>query len=333
MKRNTCIDMIKLFFALFIALGHYGIEIISSDMIVNCFFVLSGYFLMKSYKSGKYKSSFQYIKHRIEKIYLYYFAALLLYILIWFWLNDFAWGGLWEKITKIMPELLFLQNAGIFVTGGMNAPCWQLSTLFIASYILFGMLSCNEKLVSNVIAPFIALGGYTYCANIYSGHEPNRWGVEFGMLYVPLFRAFAGLCLGIAVYEVVQKTVSWIEEKKVSPVVISVITCGLGGAFWVNRMGYHTLIAFVGILICALTPVGMMGYINRKINVSFEKISLLIYFTHMSVVQVIGKLDESLFSIGKIIKYWVIVLAVAFVFMKVVDFGKRKLCTHKGVYK
>ena len=54
MKRNYCIDFIKIVLAIFIALGHFGVQIVSSGMVVICFFIISGYFLVRSYESGKY---------------------------------------------------------------------------------------------------------------------------------------------------------------------------------------------------------------------------------------------------------------------------------------
>ena len=49
MKRNYCIDFIKIVLAIFIALGHFGVQIVSSGMVVICFFIISGYFLVRSY--------------------------------------------------------------------------------------------------------------------------------------------------------------------------------------------------------------------------------------------------------------------------------------------
>ena len=53
MKRNYCIDFIKIVLAIFIALGHFGVQIVSSGMVVICFFIISGYFLVRSYESRR----------------------------------------------------------------------------------------------------------------------------------------------------------------------------------------------------------------------------------------------------------------------------------------
>lgn len=47
-QRNYAIDVIKVLFAIIIALGHYGLAFGDSGLIVNLFFVISGFFLVKS---------------------------------------------------------------------------------------------------------------------------------------------------------------------------------------------------------------------------------------------------------------------------------------------
>ena len=82
MKRNYCIDFIKIVLAIFIALGHFGVQIVSSGMVVICFFIISGYFLVRSYESGKYhEDSLKYTQGRLMRIYPCYVSALLVMIL------------------------------------------------------------------------------------------------------------------------------------------------------------------------------------------------------------------------------------------------------------
>ena len=42
MKRNYCIDFIKIVLAIFIALGHFVVQVVSSGLVVICFFIISG---------------------------------------------------------------------------------------------------------------------------------------------------------------------------------------------------------------------------------------------------------------------------------------------------
>lgn len=128
MKRNYCIDFIKIVLAIFIALGHFGVQIVSSGMVVICFFIISGYFLVRSYESGKYhEDSLKYTQGRLMRIYPCYVSALLvmiLYEIIFAIIN----GSLKEKIlniaTTILPESILVQNIGVY-DGGINYPLWQ----------------------------------------------------------------------------------------------------------------------------------------------------------------------------------------------------------------
>ena len=54
MERNYSIDFLKILFALSIACGHFKGSVLSSDLIVELFFILSGFFLVNSFYSGKY---------------------------------------------------------------------------------------------------------------------------------------------------------------------------------------------------------------------------------------------------------------------------------------
>lgn len=100
MKRNYSLDIVKLVFAVFIALGHFGVELISSGMIVNCFFVLSGYFIVRSFDSGKYADggSFAYAKARVKRIYLYYIIAFVVLFIVQYVVQ---WKG--EGVLKELP--------------------------------------------------------------------------------------------------------------------------------------------------------------------------------------------------------------------------------------
>ena len=52
MERNYSIDFLKILFALSIACGHFKGSVLSSDLIVELFFILSGFFLVNSFYSG-----------------------------------------------------------------------------------------------------------------------------------------------------------------------------------------------------------------------------------------------------------------------------------------
>ena len=116
--RNYSVDLLKVVFSLFIAIGHAGIELVSSDIIVHCFFILSGFYMVKSYDSGKYKNSLAYTKARFFRIFPYYIVALGIFLVVHFVQNGMDLRYILSKINMSVPEILLLQNAGFFITGG-----------------------------------------------------------------------------------------------------------------------------------------------------------------------------------------------------------------------
>ena len=71
MKRNYALDLLKFYFAITIAVSHApfaaSFPAIASDKIVMLFFILSGYFLVSSFLSGKYESPGQYTARRLSR--------------------------------------------------------------------------------------------------------------------------------------------------------------------------------------------------------------------------------------------------------------------------
>ena len=79
MERNYSIDFLKILFALSIACGHFKGSVLSSDLIVELFFILSGFFLVNSFYSGKYHGdALSYTASRLKRIYPYYLLAFLI---------------------------------------------------------------------------------------------------------------------------------------------------------------------------------------------------------------------------------------------------------------
>lgn len=317
--RNYSIDILKLVLALFIAIGHGGIEIISSDIIVHCFFILSGFFLVKSFDSGKYnQNSINYIKNRFLKIFPYYLSSLLIFLFVLFIQNNFKLQYIFSQLKNIVPEIFLMQNTGFFVKGGINYPLWQMSVLFITSFILFGVLSFNRNFCLTVICPIIALSGFAYWENLYLSHEIDRWGVLFGFFYVPLIRGFASMCLGMFSYDIITKVVVFIKKYKLSWLFSSVLFILSVIYFSINNDCSLAFWGFVGIIISCMVPDNLINIIFNKKFFSFgEKISLAIYFNHAIVLQLIGRniLSESNNKIIAILLYSASLLVISYIYI------------------
>ena len=293
MKRNYCIDFVKFLFAVFIALGHYDVIVLSGGMIANCFFLVSGYFLVRSSDSTKYNgNSLQYTKSRIKRIYPYYLAALLSLLLYQAYIaiaDGTGISSVYRTLKSILPELCMIQNIGVY-DGGVNYPLWQLCTLIISSHILFSMLQVNKKLTINALCPLVSILGYTYLANIYGSHTVMDWGVVGGFIYVPLMRAFAGVSAGAALYELINGIVHKLEAREVNGHAMGIITILLLFYYFKNHANYQSILAFVGIFICCLYSKGPLPFLfNRKSFSKCEKLSLSIYVNHALIIYLFNR--------------------------------------------
>lgn len=176
MERNYSIDCLKILLAISIACGHFKGSVLSSDLIVELFFILSGFFLVHSFYSGKYHGdALSYTGSRLKRIYPYYLLAFLILFISFKsadllhpirFLSDFA---------NAVPEVLLVQSIGVF-SGGINYPLWQLSTLIVASHILFALMTKDDQITLNVICPLTAICSFTYFSNAFGTHTVEYWG-------------------------------------------------------------------------------------------------------------------------------------------------------------
>lgn len=198
-NKNVAVSWFKLFMAYEVAIGHFnGQSFLTGGLCVNCFFIISGYFLAGSYDSEKYPTTISYTINRIKKLYPEYIVSfILLFILTYLrqlpaGLSEFA--GI---VTNSLPEIFLLQNMGWY-QGGINYPLWFICVLIIASHLLFALLKENRRFTVDFLCPVIALCLGTFYFNMQS----SSWGTTAGdFLYVPLCRGLCFISLGIILHE------------------------------------------------------------------------------------------------------------------------------------
>lgn len=333
MRRNYCIDFLKLFFALCIALSHWGVDA-WAGAIVYYFFIMSGFFLVQSFESEKYVDGFDYTKARISRIYPYYIIAWGILLLSKTAYKLFIGSGgveyLIETISTCLPELFFVQNIGIYNTY-INYPLWQLSTLIISSYIIYSLMCYDKKLTINVICPLIAILGCTYFSNAYETHVVEYWGVIANFISASLLRAFTGLCIGVSLYELIRKVAKWLEKK--SAFFVSVIAAISIIYFSANNIMGNTfqgIISFIIVFSVCLCPKGILSFLfNRKIFKSCEKLSLAIYVSHAFVIWVVEVLVKNRMTWSSIAIFTVVLLIYSYIFARVVDYVIKRMKLRK----
>lgn len=328
-KRNYSIDLLKFYLALVVAVIHtpfaHSFPTFEGGYVVAMFFILSGYFLVQSYGSGKYATPWQYTMNRVKKLYPYYFGA---FVIMFVYMNHSA--GLRNMVLEFcrsLPELLMLQSIGIF-SGGINYPLWQLSTLVVVGHILFGLIQWDRKLTVNVICPAAALLCYTYYIRVSGGAEESPFVVT------TVVRAAAGLCLGMFLYDPINLVVKKLEESpwKGMPVFASCVSLFLILVMWTSRMSYGVLLPFVGLVIGMLYPRGIWAKLFQNQRWRWlDRLSLGIYVNHALIVRIFEN-NPSLYEglpIPADLVYLAVLIPYCIVMMALVD-GCMKLLKSLG---
>ena len=203
MEKNSRLELLRIVFTLIICLYHGHsftggrIWLINGYMCVEFFFILSGYFLYKSFQREKKHSIFTYLRHRLSRLYPeYLFAAVVAIIFLGVVRGEF-------DINKAINEILIMQNTGLFHLGGYNYPCWYVSILLLASCFLYSAITLWKEKVIKFILPLTILLIYTFLGGLESGFE--NWSY-IGPFSIPLLRGAAGMSVGILIADAPWRT-------------------------------------------------------------------------------------------------------------------------------
>lgn len=279
--RNYAVDLLKLFLAFSVALWHEGVKLLSGTMVVNYFFIISGYYLYESFASGKYldTGAVGYTVQRVKRIYpIYLLSFIAMFLAVnanYMFASRFA---LASELINSLPELFLIQSSGVFDCG-INYPLWQLSVLIIASHLLFALLQYHKNLTANVICPIAAIAFFTY-VSFTGGNEDAQFGTVAGFIYLPLVRAFAGLSIGVFLHDPIDIFVGKIQKRKYA--IRLLILLLLFGLLLYHKRNLDSLIVFVLIFaVCQSFRLREAKGIFKKIKI--DKLALSIYCTHAFV--------------------------------------------------
>ena len=296
MKRIYSFDVFKLVFAYLIAVFHFGTELPPGPGItVELFFIISGFFLGKKFYD-KYQADPEnkydqicYTKDHIKSLYPHYLFSLIVLTVYTFIAGVITFLRqpsanqivmIVKNIYATIPEFFFLQNTGFF-GGGTNYPLWQLCTLIISGYFVYGLLYKNEKLAREFILPAAILMIQAFLSVCEDG-----WGTVV-FFHIPLLRAFSPLCIGVlAYYFTTTSYYRYIRSKKLLFNLASIF------AFFSLYVpdGYHNiyLITFVFLLWAMYDPESWINkLLNRKMFRHFGQMSFAVYLNHAVVIDLL----------------------------------------------
>lgn len=331
-NRNIIVDILKVIFAISIANSHFLGSFLDAGIIVIAFFVMSGYYLARTQELKRNQTTWNYTISRLKRIYPEYLIALML---LFFTIVVTEWegfGSVASRIYDLLPEIMMLQNTGIFA-GGINYPCWQVTTLLIVSHIMYSMLNCNKQVVRNVICPVTILMVYTFFNNTSLEAQKVNWEVLEGVFYMPLIRAWAGIALGVAIYEPICLIKKYVEKHYCKKLIlrgdILALLCIVAFVVWNNRN--IAIFLFVCIfawtqIICSSDTVPHNRFLLKKLFSG--GVSLHIYLFHAWFIKVFRLVLGNRLEHNCLL--WTVVFDIVIVLWGVIiENGMRKSITRK----
>lgn len=150
----------------------------NASLIVECFFIISGYFLFISYRNNKNISIEQFILKKILRLGPVLWFSIILGVIFFS-----------QKITPSVFNALFLQCIGISIEyKGIN---WYISPLFWVTIFYYAILKIFDSQKSNFIISVLVYVSFVILVNQGFGRE-----TVYGFVNLAVMRALAGIGLG-----------------------------------------------------------------------------------------------------------------------------------------
>jgi peptidoglycan/LPS O-acetylase OafA/YrhL len=292
-QRFTTLDSFRGFFALLVVFYHLHvvgafIEMAffrRADILLNFFFVLSGFVLAHSYGLKPRFSFRRFVISRVFRLYPLHLVMLLVFILFelvrWaaykkgFTLNNVPFTGLFDP-SEILPNLLLVQAwTTLTETMSFNYPSWSISIEFYI-YMLFGGLCLLSLRSRFLLFACMAVIAFTM---IFTGNEPLVWRAMLGLSCF-----FAGN-ITYLVYLLIRDRfvpVRWLMT------VLEVVTLSIG--YWMVMNDFENRSPIASVTFCGLVLLFAFeaGWVSTFLKTGvfrlLGKLSYSIYMTHAALL-------------------------------------------------
>ena len=293
MKRNSAVDYLKFLFSLIIFMYHYGLGFFGGYIVVEGFFMISGYLMFCSMKKRRETddlpdSTARFVWNKYRALFLPLFfsaiSGLLIYDLIIF-------SPTLKDTLRSLPLLIFeifpLQCAG-FQARYTTGVSWYLSAMFLAMAILHPLFKKDPKRAAYTLCPPTVLLLYGFL-NMSNGHIAlsAQWILE--IFNAGILRAMAGISLGFLLGALIERA-NDLEPTRTAKILFSVLEMlGIVGLIAVitNESFAYTSYDLVwvallfGILWIALSGKAWhTSHISTKKSKILSEVSLFLFLNH-----------------------------------------------------
>lgn len=333
MKRSGIVDIYRLLFIFLIMAHHLYISSLFANawIYVEFFFILSGYFTMKHYASGEWKSieektaeSITYTFHKFKKVMPYVAAAVLLeYGLDYITAGFQGIRALFSTFENMICELCLLSSSGLI--NANVAPIWYLSAMFLVFPLFTFMLSFQE--MHKWYYGFLSwVPAVLYYGKVGVISRLKTWPYD-------LPRAFVCLWLGVFVYGISEMIKKRREEgggnRWVFAIAVTLLEIG-SFAFTIVCTGYgieSNILIIFAFLIGSSALLSGCSFTSKIPGIPvIGELSMALYLMHWPVKTMINCFGGNVQHIYGIVLYYVISICLS-VFLIFVN-RKKNCFTH-----
>lgn len=285
-QKNTAVEALRFLFMVMICIHHsqYIDAMHHGYLAVEFYFILSGVFLYRTFIKDKRPGVLDYFMNRLVRFFPEYAIAFVAYAIIGYqsFLTAYSNHELTDTIMNTINSLFMLNGSGIF-KGGFNTALWFVVVLIIGGSLLYSLLSYNKRLALTLVFPVMVISYYTYLFSV--GDTLERWSIDGGIFYNPLWRGMSGLALGVMFWEIFRR--KGLELSKGLVNLVSLTSLGLIGCmvFTVDFFDEYILLLVPCVLIGAFTDGSVLDrFFRQKVWVFLGGVSFEMYLLHYAAM-------------------------------------------------
>lgn len=294
MKRNSAIDYLKFLFSLIIFLYHYGLGAPGGYIVVEGFFMISGYLMFCSLKKRREEedlpdSSARFVWNKYKALFLPLFFSAFVGLFVY---DVIVFSPTLKETLLDIPLLTFevfpLQCAG-FKARYTTGVSWYISAMLLAIAILHPLFKKNPKRAAYTLCPILSLLIYGFLRVSY-GHIAltAQWVLE--IFNTGLLRAIAGISAGFFLGALLERSKEWQPTGRIR-VLLSVLEVvgivALVAAIMEESLSYGPYDLVLAALQFGILWIALSGkaWHTQRISVKWSKIfsdiSLFLFLNHV----------------------------------------------------
>ena len=296
-KRNNLFDLLRVLFTISVVITHasnliYHGEIVSANVAVDGFFMLSGFFMARHLKNrrGTLSRERLFFNYQISRIRRLLPMCLIVASLV----------GLKEIIVN--HALGIEKWEVLYFLGDINgihgfSVMWYVSALFWGGFLVSALLIWARKISVLVLFPLIFFVLFSF---MYKYHNLWLFSVPLvkGFLSAGLFKSVCALCVGVEVFYISVWLKNQISKMRLFAVKLIAIFCeilfiyGFASSFWIWFSPKNFFVYFyvpLILLVFALDAQVIFSVFDRPILARLGKMTYAVYLTHLYIIKFLAK--------------------------------------------